>query len=188
MARDPSYEQLAAARAGWQNRGNIRPPWAEQPAPGQESVWDYPRPAICEPTSADLEVTFDGVVIAQTRRGYRALETSHPPTYYIPAEDVRQDMLQPRPGTTVCEWKGAAHYWDVVGPTGRRARGATWAYPKPFVGFEAIAGHFAFYAKHMDQCRVNGAVARPQPGGFYAGWVTPDLAGPFKGDKGSTGW
>lgn len=188
MARDPTYEALAAARASWHHRGSQRPPWAHEPKAGQESVWDYPRPARCEATTAHLTVRFDGVVVADTRRGYRALETSHPPTYYFPPEDVRQEVLVSRPGTTVCEWKGAAHYWTIEGPSGRRAQGSVWAYPEPFEEFKEIAGYFAFYVKDMDLCTVNGAAARPQPGGFYAGWVTPDLAGPFKGDKGSAGW
>lgn len=188
MAKDPTYEELAAARAAWKHRGQARPPWADSPAPGQESVWDFPRPAICEPTSAHLVVRYDGVVVAQTRRGFRALETAHPPTYYFPAEDVQQEYLQPRRGTTVCEWKGTARYWDVVGPSGRRANGAAWSYPSPFGDFEPIAGCFAFYAQDLDECLVDGEVARPQPGGFYAGWITSHYAGPFKGEKGSAGW
>ncbi|MCA9554823.1 MAG: DUF427 domain-containing protein [Myxococcales bacterium] len=188
MARDPKYDDLAAARAGWQHRGQRRPPWALTPEPGQESVWDFPRPAVCEPTPAHLVVHFDGVILAETRRGLRALETAHPPTYYFPAENVRQDLLRPRAGTTVCEWKGTAHYWDVVGPSGRCLRGAAWCYPRPFPGFEAIAGCFAFYPQDMDACLVDGERARAQPGGFYAGWVTSTLAGPFKGEAGSAGW
>lgn len=186
--RDPRYEALEAARAQWKNRGQLRPAWADAPKPGQESVWDYPRPAICELTSARLEVEFDGVVVAHTVRGARALETSHPPTYYFPPQDVRTEHLEVARGTTVCEWKGEAHYFTLVGPNGRRAQRAVWCYPKPFPGWEGIAGWFAFYANEMDVCRVDGQVARPQPGGFYAGWVTPDLAGPFKGGAGSTGW
>lgn len=188
MSRHPDYEALERARASWKNRGQTRPPWADTPGPGQESVWDYPRPAVCEPTEAHLVVKVGGEVLAETRRGYRALETSHPPTYYFPPEDVRTELLVARPGTTVCEWKGAAHYFDVRGPDGRVRRGAAWIYPEPFPGFEPIAGYFAFYAKDMDECRVNGELARPQPGGFYAGWVTSTLAGPFKGDPGSAGW
>lgn len=188
MAKEPSYEDLAAARAAWKHRGAARPPWAHTPAEGQESVWDFPRPAICEPTSAHLVVRFDGVVIAETRRGFRALETAHPPTYYLPADDVKQEYLRSRAGTTVCEWKGTAHYWDVVGPSGRVAQGAAWAYPRPFPEFEQIAGCFAFYVKDMEACRVDGEVAEPQVGGFYAGWITSHYAGPFKGDRGSAGW
>lgn len=182
------YEDLEAARAKWANRGTARPPWADTPRPGQESVWDYPRPAVCEPTEALLEIEFDGVTIAKTTRGARALETSHPPTYYFPPDDVRTDLLKEEPGSTVCEWKGEARYFTLVGPSGRRAKRAIWCYPRPFPGWEGIAGWFAFYAKDMDACRVNGQVAQPQPGGFYAGWVTPDLAGPFKGGPGSMGW
>jgi uncharacterized protein (DUF427 family) len=134
-------------------------------------------------------VELGGVVIAETRRAKRVLETSHPPTYYIPAEDVRTDLLRPLPGDpgSFCEWKGRARYSHVVLPSGG-ARRACWCYPKPTRAFAAIRDHFAFYAALMDRCLVNGKLARPQPGGFYGGWITEDVVGPFKGEPGTRGW
>lgn len=155
--------------------------------PGQESVWDYPRPAIAEPTGRHLVVRHRGVTIADTRRGVRTLETSHPPTYYFPAEDVATDLLTPTAQRSLCEWKGQARYFDVrVG--GETIAAAVWSYADPTRPFASIAGHFAFYPHLFDTCLVDGERAMPQPGGFYGGWVTSDLAGPFKGGPGSRFW
>jgi uncharacterized protein (DUF427 family) len=140
-----------------------------------------------EPVSKKIEVVFGGEVIASTQRAYRILETSHPPTYYIPPEDVRMDLLVPTKHGSFCEWKGYANYWTVeVGD--RTAVNAAWGYAEPMAPFEALVDHLAFYCGVMDECRVGGEVARPQPGGFYGGWITSDLAGPFKGEPGSWGW
>ncbi|TNC15233.1 DUF427 domain-containing protein [Methylobacterium terricola] len=155
--------------------------------PGQESVWDYPRPPRLEPVPERLRVVFDGVTIADTVRGWRVLETSHPPSYYLHPDDIRPGVLVPAGGGSVCEWKGRALYFDVAGPT-RRAERVAWAYPRPTNAFAALAGHVAFYAAPMDGCFVGDARVTPQPGGFYGGWITDRIVGPFKGEPGSMGW
>jgi len=159
----------------------------EPAGPGQESVWDYPRPPRLESITALLQVELGGVVIAETRAGWRVLETSHPPTYYLPADSFVAGALQRAGGSSWCEWKGQASYFDLVSGTSRAA-GAAWTYERPSPGFEEIAGAIAVMAREVDRCLVNGEVVTPQPGGFYGGWVTSDLVGPFKGDPGSMGW
>ena len=154
--------------------------------PDQESVWDYPRPPRLARVSARLRVVFDGAVVADTVAGWRVLETSHPPTYYLPPGDIRGSLVAAG-GGSLCEWKGRAVYFDVVGPN-RRAERAAWAYPRPTPAFAAIADHVAFYAGPMDSCHVGEERAVPQPGGFYGGWVTSRVVGPFKGGPGSAGW
>jgi uncharacterized protein (DUF427 family) len=159
-----------------------------EPGPGQESVWDYPRPPRSEPVSAHVRVEFGGEVIANSNRAVRVLETSHPPVYYIPPGDVRLELLQPaQRGASFCEWKGAAKYFDVVVGE-RRARGAAWAYPEPVRAFAEIAGYLAFYAEQMDACYVGDQRVQPQEGNFYGGWITPQIVGPFKGAPGTAGW
>lgn len=159
-----------------------------QPGAGQESVWDYTRPPRLEPTPRRVRVVLGGVTIADTRRALRVLETSHPPTYYVPPEDVLWEYLEAAPGSgSMCEWKGAARYFSVTAG-GRRAHRAAWSYPDPAPAFRALKDHVAFYAAQMDACFVDDEQARPQPGGFYGGWVTPDVVGPFKGAPGSEGW
>jgi uncharacterized protein (DUF427 family) len=159
----------------------------ETAGPGQESVWDYPRPAVAEPTARHLLIRHRGIVVAETRRGVRTLETSHPPTYYFPPEDVASDLLRPSARRSLCEWKGTARYFDVVIGDERLAD-AAWAYPAPTPAFAMIRDHLAFYPAVFDVCLVDGERAVPQPGGFYGGWITADLAGPFKGVPGSRFW
>lgn len=154
---------------------------------GQESVWDFPRPAVAQPIGGHLRIVFAGRPIAETRRGVRTIETSHPPTYYFPREDVAADILRRATGTSFCEWKGAAIYFDVV-VAGHILRQAAWSYPNPSPSFSAIRDHVAFYAAGMDGCFVDGERVEPQPGGFYGGWITSKFAGPFKGVPGSQGW
>ncbi len=149
-----------------------------KPGPGQESVWDYPRPPRVERTTKQIRVIFNGVIVAETRRAQRVLETSHPPVYYIPTEDIQMDDLVPTARTSMCEWKGQARYYTVrVGD--REAVHAAWVYPHPTPAFAAIKDHAAFYAGPMDACTVDGELVRPQPGGFYGGWITDDIVGPF---------
>lgn len=162
-------------------------PTPDPAAEGQESVWDFPRPAIAQPVSAHLLVVLAGRTIAETRRGIRTIETSHPPTYYFPPDDIAPDVLRPAVGSSFCEWKGAAIYYDVVAGAIVR-RNAAWAYPQPSPTFASIAHHVAFYADAMDACFVDGEQVTPQPGGFYGGWITSRVAGPFKGIPGSRGW
>ena len=152
-----------------------------------ESVWDYPRPPRVEPSSELVEVTLGGVVVASTRASYRVLETSHPPTYYLPREAFADGVLRAAEGSSYCEWKGRAAYYDLVAGTAVAAR-AAWCYPEPAPGFEAIAGHLAVYPGLVDRCTVDGEVVEPQPGGFYGGWITSRVTGPFKGAPGTQGW
>lgn len=164
-----------------------QPPRPDPPGPGQESVWAYPRPARAEPTARHLRIVFAGRVLAETRRGWRVIETSHPPGYYFPPQDVDAGLLRPTGRRSLCEWKGAAAYFDVAAD-GRVASGAAWSYPDPTPAFRPIAGFLAFYPGPMDACFVDGERVVPQEGGFYGGWITGDLAGPFKGPPGTEGW
>jgi uncharacterized protein (DUF427 family) len=159
----------------------------EPAGPGQESVWDFPRPPRLEATTRHLVVVFDGVVLADTRRAQRVLETSHPPVYYIPEADVQMALLTRLGKTSFCEWKGSAHYFDVAHGT-KRAAAAAWGYAEPSPAFAALRAHVAFYAAPMDRCTVDDQLVTPQPGGFYGGWITGDVVGPFKGEPGSYGW
>ena len=177
---------LRAARDHWRWRGSERPPFAEKPGPGQESVWDFPRPPIVVPDTREIVVRWNGHTVARTRHAVRLLETSHPPSFYLPWQDVDRAWLRTGAGESFCEWKGAARYWDLVDGE-RHAAGAAWSYPAPLAGGEAVADRVAFYAS-IAECFVDGVRATPQPGGFYGGWVTPELAGPFKGTPGSSGW
>jgi uncharacterized protein (DUF427 family) len=158
-----------------------------EPGPDQESVWDYPRPPRLEPASVHIVIHFGGRVLAETRRALRMLETSHPPTYYLPPEDIDFDLLERSPQGSFCEWKGQAHYYDAVA-NGRRAEAVAWGYASPTSTFAELKDHLAFYAHRMDECRVDGERAEPQPGRFYGGWVTSKVVGPFKGGPGSWGW
>jgi uncharacterized protein (DUF427 family) len=154
-----------------------------------ESVWGYPRPPRVERSGKRLRVVLGGAVIADSARAHRVLETSHPPGYYVPLEDVALDALVPSGRhLSACEWKGAAWYFDAVGGDGRRVRRAAWMYLDPVQGFEAIRGAVAFYPGPMDECTVDGERVEPQPGGFYGGWITSDIVGPFKGAPGTLGW
>lgn len=158
-----------------------------RPAPGQESVWDYPRPPRLEPANRHIQIHFNGELIADSRRANRVLETSHPPVYYLPAEDIRMEYLVPSEGGSWCEWKGQAAYYDVV-VKGQVAEKAAWSYPNPTPSFRAIKDQVAFYAWAMEKCFVDGELVRPQPGNFYGGWITGDIVGPFKGEPGTQGW
>lgn len=162
-------------------------PRPDPAGPGQESVWDYPRPAIAGPTHRHIRIAHRGHVIAETRAPVRTLETSHPPTWYIPPADVTRALLRPSDRRSFCEWKGEAVYWHVA-IDGQTLRDVAWSYPSPTPGFAMLRDHFAFYAAPFDRCSVDGEQVVPQPGGFYGGWITADLAGPFKGVPGSMGW
>ena len=155
--------------------------------PGQESVWDYPRPPSAAVTARHIVVELAGRVLADTRRAIRVCETSHPPVFYVPRDDVAPGVLERGQGGSWCEWKGAATYWDVV-VDGRRLPGVAWSYEDPSPGYEHLRGAVAFYPGAVDRALVDGEQARPQPGGFYGGWITDDVAGPFKGAPGSLGW
>jgi uncharacterized protein (DUF427 family) len=175
-----------AAREQWSWRGRARPAFAQVPGPDQFSVWDYPRPPCLAPDTREVVIRWGDVELARTRRAIRVLETAHPPSFYLPWDDVARHFLQPAAGTSLCEWKGPAHYWTLVDGERRLVRVA-WSYPQPLAGAEALAGCVAFYPCDL-ACSVDGEPVRPQPGGFYGGWITPELTGPFKGEAGSEGW
>jgi uncharacterized protein (DUF427 family) len=157
------------------------------PGPGQESVWDYPRPPRVEDSSKHIQVIYNGVVVADTYRAKRVLETSHPPVYYLPPEDIKMEYLMSTNRATFCEWKGQAAYYTLrVGD--KQAPNAAWFYPRPTSGFESLKDHIAFYPGFMDACFLNGERVQAQAGDFYGGWITADIVGPFKGGPGTRGW
>lgn len=159
-----------------------------EPGPGQESVWDYPRPPRLEPCSRPIRIVTEGVTVAETDRSFRVLETSHPPVYYLPPDSVRMDLMRqsPRQGS-FCEWKGRATYYCLLAGT-RLIENAAWTYNDPTQAFQAIAGYLAFYPSKMDACFVDDERVDAQPGDFYGGWITSDVVGPFKGGAGTMGW
>ncbi len=165
-----------------------------------ESVWDYPRPPRLEPTASHLRIVHCGVVLAETTRALRVLETSHPPVFYLPPEDIRMDLMQPSQARkSFCEFKGLASYWDLRLPAEapgvtesrgglRRVPDLAWSYPQPTPRFAALRDHLAFYASRVDECTVDGERVAAQPGDFYGGWITSQVSGPFKGAPGTSGW
>ncbi|SOE02576.1 DUF427 domain-containing protein [Blastococcus haudaquaticus] len=155
--------------------------------PGQESVWDYPRPPSAEVSSRHVVVELGGRVVADTVAAVRVCETSHPPVYYVPRRDVADGVLQQAAGSSWCEWKGAATYWDAV-VEGRRFAAVAWSYENPTPGFEHLRGAIAFYPSRVDRAVVDGVQVRAQAGDFYGGWITDEVVGPFKGDPGTLGW
>jgi len=179
-------EWVKAEQAKWNYRGQERPPFAFEPQEGQESVWDYPRPPRIISDHRHVIVRANGRVIADSQSTYRVLETASPPTFYIPPHDIVKNMLVPRAGSSLCEWKGTAQYWSV-NIDGIFIEDAAWSYPNPFSGFEMIADYIAFYPNRV-VCYVNEELVRPQPGGLYGGWVTKEIVGPFKGEAGTEHW
>jgi uncharacterized protein (DUF427 family) len=157
------------------------------PGPGQESVWDYPRPPALERTTSHLRVEFGGTTIADTNRGWRVLETSQPPAYYFPPGDVATELLVATTQRTFCEWKGQAHYYTIV-VGGRHAVDAVWSYGSPAARFADIKGHLAFYPQKVDACYVDDERVQANEGAFYGGWITSKVVGPFKGGAGSADW
>ncbi len=152
-----------------------------------ESVWDYPRPPRVEASQRLVRVEFAGEVIVQTTQAYRVLETSHPPVFYVPPEDVRSEFLRPSRRRTYCEFKGEASYYDLVAGE-REVREAAWCYPEPSSRYEVIRDYIAFYPSRVDAAWVDDERVQPQSGDFYGGWITADIEGPFKGGPGTSGW
>lgn len=152
-----------------------------------ESVWDYPRPPRVDPSTERVVVTHRGVVVADTTSSLRVLETSHPPTYYLPRDAFADGVLRPAGGASWCEWKGRAAYLDLV-VDGEVLPAVAWTYPTPSKGFEALSDHVALYPGRVERCTVDGEVVEPQPGSFYGGWITSRVSGPFKGSPGTSGW
>jgi uncharacterized protein (DUF427 family) len=157
------------------------------PGPGQESVWDYPRPPRIEPVPERVRAVVDGITIADSTRALRVLETAGAPVYYVPPEDVRMDLLRPTGHRSVCEWKGGAVYWGLA-LNEHEVPNIAWSYPDPSPGYEALRDHLAFYAWALDEAWVGEERATPQPGRFYGGWITLRVVGPFKGGPDSFGW
>lgn len=156
-------------------------------SPGQESVWDYPRPAILQDTESHLKVICQGTILAETKRGKRVLETSHPPSYYFPPEDIQLAYLSPNPRKGICEWKGRYQYYDIcIGD--HVIRQGAWAYFDPTPNFLELQGYYSFFANLMDACYVDDEPVIPQAGDFYGGWITAKIVGPFKGGEGTWGW
>ncbi|MEP6842664.1 MAG: DUF427 domain-containing protein [Pseudolysinimonas sp.] len=157
------------------------------PAPGQESVWDYPRPPRVQPSAERVVVRFGGEVVADTVASLRVLETSHPPAYYLPRDAFAEGVLLPAPGLSYCEFKGEAHYLSIAAG-GDLIESAAWFYPEPQVGYERLRDYVSLYPGRMDACLVDGELVEPQAGGFYGGWITSRIVGPFKGDPGTEDW
>ncbi len=170
----------------WDFTGQHRPSFAAQPKSGEESVWDYPRPPICVNDDREVCVQFGELVVAQSTNTIRVLETASPPTFYIPPSDVNFELLVQAAGSSFCEWKGAATYWSL-NAGGQRLKHVGWSYQAPCQRFAAINGFLSFYPAKL-RCRVAGETVRPQPGGFYGGWVTDEIIGPYKGEPGTGGW
>ena len=182
--------RLRAYLKGTKEKGtNMPPPYItpEPVAPGEESVWDYPRPPRLEDTPKHIEVYFNGEKIADTRRGKRVLETSHPPTYYIPLDDLHLEFFTSTSRSSYCEYKGRARYYTIT-VSDKSAPNAAWQYPEPPPEYGELAGFLAMYAGPMDMCLVDGEAVTPQPGDFYGGWITREIKGPFKGTPGTMGW
>lgn len=173
-------EQTERHRSQWHYRGAVRPPFALAPRMDEESVWDYPRPPQLVDDPRRIEVVTKKGVIASTTRAIRVLETASPPTYYIPPADVEVDSLEETGETSFCEWKGIATDLRLAG----RATGPSvaWIYPRVFREFEPITGWYAFYPGRIE-CYLAGERVRPQPGGYYGGWLTDGIVGPIKGER-----
>lgn len=169
----------------WQYSGQQRPPFAQPPGPGQESVWDYPRPPLVQACDRLVIVEANGMSLAHSNRTLRVMETASPPGFYIPRDDVDSGKLVAAPGSSVCEWKGAAQYWALASDPRKRPVG--WSYPDPVSAFSMLQGYLSFYPGRVD-CYIDGETVRPQPGEFYGGWITDDVVGPFKGEPGTGHW
>lgn len=157
-----------------------------EPGPGQESVWDYPRPPAVEPSGEHIRIELGGAVVADTRESLRVLETIHPPVYYLPPQAFLVPVHEAG-GLSMCEFKGMAHYLTITAGD-RIAVRSGWTYPQPWPGYESLAGWIAVYPSKMDRCEVDGQVITPQEGDFYGGWITSRVVGPFKGAPGTLGW
>ncbi len=168
----------------WNYQGQKRPDSAVVPAPGQESVWDYPRPPVAKRCNRLVEVKDADIVIARTLSSYRLMETASPPTFYIAPGDITWDYLVEAEGSSVCEWKGAARYWGLKRDAGLPI---AWDYPRPRTRFDVLKNYASFYPGRIE-CYVDGERVRPQPGRFYGGWITEDVVGPFKGEPGTGHW
>ncbi len=176
---------ILQARSKWKYFGQERPPFAEVPRAGQRSVWDFPRPPAIEKTHKKLEILNGLETLASSTRALAILETASPPTYYVPPNDVSQKLLTKIPHKeSLCEWKGKAVYWALKTSPDKMI---AWSYPNPFPEYAVLKDYFAFYPQEL-ACYLDGERVVPQPGEFYAGWITNDLTGPFKGEPGTGHW
>ena len=164
-----------------------------------ESVWDYPRPPRLELVHNYIRIVHCGILLAETARSFRVLETSHPPVYYIPHANIAMHLLKPSASPeTMCEFKGLATYWSVdltldpllnlAGSPCAISLDAAWSYVQPFPAYADLRNHVAFYANRVDECTLDGERVIPQPGDFYGGWITSNISGPFKGPTGTQSW
>ena len=183
--KERALNWLQKARESWSNTGAKRPPFAIKPKEGQRSVWDFPRPPVIEKMYGTIVVNSKGIQIADAKEALTVLETASPPTYYLEQRSIDMDKLVKLPGkTSLCEWKGKAIYFALKAEENRPV---AWSYPNPFPEFEELKDRLAFYPQHLE-CYVNGNRVKAQESEFYAGWITPDLTGPFKGEKGTEHW
>ncbi|MDX1481982.1 MAG: DUF427 domain-containing protein [Woeseiaceae bacterium] len=167
----------------WKFTGKERPSFAEEPGPGKESVWDYPRPPDVVADARRVEVRAGDLLIANTTQAQRLRETASPPAWYLPTSDVAMNRLVDAPDRSFCEWKGVARYLALE--TGGEA--IAWTYDDPGARYAMLKDHVAFYPGRIE-CYVDGERVRAQPGGFYGGWITADIVGPYKGDPGTGHW
>jgi uncharacterized protein (DUF427 family) len=169
----------------WKFRGLKRPHFAITPVPGQESVWDYPRPPKLAPDRRPIEVYFGERLVAASTRAYRVLETASPPSFYIPPNDVNWELICSVPGSSICQWKGVAKYWTMT--SNPKVGVVGWTYPDPKPGFAKIRDYISYYPAAL-RCYVAGERVSAQPGRFYGGWITSEIVGPFKGEPGTESW
>ena len=171
----------------WRRLKRNKPVDVVSPGPGQESIWDYPRPPKVELFTGRISVIFADVTIAVTSKSYKVMETASPPCYYISQGDINMEYLFRSPHSSLCEWKGMANYWSVR-VRDKVSENAGWSYEAPWDGFEIIKDCIAFYAGRVDECYIDDEKVKPQPGNFYGGWITSNIVGPFKGERGTEFW
>ena len=170
----------------WSYSGQRRPDFALAPAPGEESVWDYPRPPVLVEERRRVTINWGNIRVLSTDRCFRVLETASPPTFYFSPGDVPPGLLVAARGQSHCEWKGVARYWTLRNQHADLPRVA-WSYPSPSPAFAAIADWLASYPQDLE-CLIDDERVRPQGGPFYGGWVTYEIIGPWKGQAGTGGW
>ena len=179
-------EWVKQAQAKWRYRGQMRPLFSIEPKPGQESVWDYPRPPRLQKDFRKIQIRANGKIVAESQAAFRVLETASPPTFYIPPNDVDTESFTLGSSFSLCEWKGKANYW-CMNVDGVFIEDIAWTYADPYPGFELIAGCFSFYPNRL-ACYVDGERVQAQAGQLYGGWITSEIVGPFKGEPGTENW
>lgn len=179
-----SSNRNKSGQSNWEYHGQKRPKFANKPKDGQESVWDYPRPPKLASDNREILIIFANKIIARTTKAIRVLETGNPPAFYIPKTDINMDFLNKTPGVSRCEWKGEAIYWNVA-VEDKLVERVAWSYPQPNQEFSKIKSHISFFPSKLF-CYVNGEHVKPQPGGFYPGWITKEITGPVRGESDET--